>query len=271
MGSATIQGKLWGAEARDYATRLEQLTLPLFGAVLDAARVQPGVRLLDAGCGAGLLPLLASLRGAEVSACDASAALVSIARERLHDADVREADLESLPWDEARFDAVTSVNAIFYAADMEVAMGELRRVVKPGGRVVVTAWGSPTECEFLSAWLPAIGPLMPPPPPGAPVAKPGALSEPGMLPALLEGAGLRVVDQGRVACPFVFPDLEASWRTNASAGVNQLAIEYSGRAAVRQAFEGMDTGRMRPDGTIRYENTFLWAAGERVARGSRPQ
>jgi SAM-dependent methyltransferase len=264
MGSATIQGKLWGAKARDFATRLEQLTLPLLGAVLDAARVQPGIRLLDAGCGAGLLPLLATLRGAQASACDASAALIAIARQRLPDAELREADLESLPWDDASFDAVTSVNAIFYASDMDAAMRELRRVARPGGRVVVTAWGSEAECEFLSAWIPAVGPLMPPPPPGVPAGKPGALSEPGMLAGLLARAGLRVVDQGRVACPFVFPDMAASWKTNASAGVNQLAIDHSGTTAVRRAFEGMDRAHMRPDGTIRYENTFLWVAGERT-------
>ncbi len=265
MGSASIQGKLWGAEAREFAARLEQLTLPLYGAVLDAAGVQAGVRLLDAGCGAGLLALLAALRGARVAGCDASESLLAIAGERVPDADLREADLESLPWEDGIFDAVTSVNAIFYAADMAAAVRELRRVVRPGGRVVITAWGSPEECEFLAAWIPAVGPLMPPPPPGGPAGKPGALSEPGALGALLKRAGLRVIGEGRVACPFVFPDLEASWRTNASAGVNQLAIGHSGKAAVQAAFEGMDRARMRPDGTIRYENTFIWVAGERSA------
>ena len=265
MGSANVQGKLWGAGARDFATRLEQLTLPLLGAVLDAGRVQAGVRLLDAGCGSGLLPLLASLRGARVFGCDASQELLAIARERLPDADLRVADLESLPWPEARFDTVTSVNAIFYAADMAAAARELQRVTAPGGRVVVTAWGSPEECEFLADWIRAVGPLMPPPPPGVPAGKPGALSEPGALAALLEQAGLRIVGEGRVACPFVFPDLEGAWRTNASAGVNQLAIRHSGESAVRAAFEAMDRRRMRPDGTIRYENTFLWTAGERAA------
>ena len=265
MGSASVQGKLWGAEAREFAARLEQLTLPLYGAVLDAARVQAGVRLLDAGCGAGLLALLASLRGSEVAACDASESLLAIARQRIPDADLREADLESLPWDDATFDAVTSVNAIFYAADIPAAVRELRRVARPGGRVVLTAWGSPEECEFLAGWIPAVGPLMPPPPPGVPPGKPGALSEPGALAGLLERAGLRIVGEGRVACPFVFPDLEASWRTNASAGVNQLAIRHSGEAAVRTAFERMDRARMRADGTIRYENTFLWVAAEHDA------
>jgi SAM-dependent methyltransferase len=263
MGSATIQGPLWGMRARDFATYLEQIALPLHGAVLDAARVTPGTRLLDAGCGAGLLALLASLRGARLTVLDASAALLAIARERLPAADVREGDLEALPFADGSFDAVTAVNSLFYAADMAAAMRELSRVVRPGGRVVVTAWGPPERCEFLSAVMPAVGALMPPPPPGAAPGHPGALSEPGALAAVLDRAGLRVVEEGEVACPFVFASAEASWRANASAGVNQLAIAHSGEAAVRAAFAEADRAHTRPDGSIRYENVFLWAVGER--------
>ena len=97
MGSASVQGQLWGRHAQDFATYLEQVGLPLFGAALDAAHVTPGTHLLDAGCGAGLLALLASFRGAEVTALDASAALLAVALERLPAADVREGDLEALP------------------------------------------------------------------------------------------------------------------------------------------------------------------------------
>ena len=139
MGSATLQGRLWGSRARDWATYVEQVCLPLFGAALDAARVTSGTRLLDAGCGAGLLALLASLRGAQVAAVDASPGMLAIARQRLPAADVREADLEAVPFGDATFDAVTAVNSIFYAEDMTAAMRELVRVVRPGGRVVVTA------------------------------------------------------------------------------------------------------------------------------------
>lgn len=263
MGSAAVQGELWGARARDWAAYTEQVCLPLFGAALDGARVTSATRLLDAGCGAGLLGLLASLRGAQVTTLDASPALLSIARQRLPGSDVREGDLEALPFADASFDAVAAVNSLFYAEDMRTAMSELVRVVRPGGRVMVTAWGPPERCEFLTAVMPALGPLLPPPPPGAPPPHPGALSEPGALAAVLENAGLRVVDEGEVACPFVFPSSEASWRGNASAGVNQAAIAHSGEAAVRAVYADADRAHARPDGSIRYENVFLWAAGER--------
>lgn len=168
MGSATIQGQLWGARAQDWATYVEQVCLPLFGAALDAARVTEGTRLLDAGCGAGLLSLLASFRGAQVAALDASPGLLAIARQRLPGADVREGDLEELPFADASFDAVVAVNSVFYAADMAAAMRGLIRVARSGGRVVITAWGPPEKCDFLRAVMPGLEPLMPPRHPALP-------------------------------------------------------------------------------------------------------
>jgi hypothetical protein len=73
-----------------------------------------------------------------------------------------------------------------------------------------------------------------------------------------------VVDEGEVACPFVFPSAEISWRAHRSAGPNQLAIAHSGEEAVRAVYADVDRAHTRPDGTIRYENVFLWAAGKRT-------
>ena len=88
------------------------------GAALDAAHVTRGTRLLDAGCGSGLLALLATLRGAQVAALDASAALL----ESFASAP-RQRTCERVPrgsaFADASFDAVTAVNSIFYAQDMK--------------------------------------------------------------------------------------------------------------------------------------------------------
>ena len=238
--------------------------MPLQGAALDAAHVTSGTRLLDAGCGAGLLVLLASLRGAQVTAVDAAVPLLAVVRERVPAAAVREGDLEALPFADASFDAATAVNSIFYAADMAAAARELARVLRPCGRVVITAWGPPERCEVVADLFSAVAPLMPSPPPGDPPPHPGALSQPGELAAVLQRAGLRVVDEGEVACPIVFPNAETPWRAHRSAGPNQLAISHRGEAAVRAAFAEVDHTHTRPDGTIRYENVFLWAAGKRT-------
>jgi SAM-dependent methyltransferase len=241
---------------------LEQTALPLFGAVLDAAQVTTGTRLLDVGCGAGLAALLAALRGANVSAIDAAAGMLEIARQRLPDADIRHADLEDLPFADAEFDAAIAVNSAFYAANPLAALRELARVVRPGGRVVVTRWGRAEQCEY-AAVIRAMGPLMPPPPPGAPAGGPFALAEPGALVGVLAEAGLRVIERGEAACPFVFPNGAVSMRGQASSGVAQRAIGHSGEAAVRAVIEEADRAHTRPDGSIRYDNVFIWVAAVR--------
>jgi SAM-dependent methyltransferase len=262
MGSAAVQGPLWGARSWDWAQIQEQTALPLFGAVLDAAQVTAGTRFLDAGCGAGLPAFLSTLRGAKVSAFDASTALIEIAQQRLPSADVREADLEALPFADSSFDAVAAVNSVFYAADPSAALRELVRVVRPGGRVVVTSWGRADQCEYATV-LRAMGALLPPPPPGAPAGGPFAMSEPGALEHGLASAGLCVAERGEVRCPFVYPDAEVSWRGQASSGVAQRAIAHSGEAAVRQAIETCDRAVTRPDGQIYYDNVFIWVSGIR--------
>ena len=93
MGTAEMQGALWGAAARDWAELAEPHQIPFYEAAFDAIGVKAGTRLLDAGCGAGLALSLAAQRGARAAGFDASAGLLAIARERLPQADLREGDL----------------------------------------------------------------------------------------------------------------------------------------------------------------------------------
>jgi SAM-dependent methyltransferase len=133
--------------------------------------VTAGTRLLDAGCGAGLLALLAHLRGAQVTALETAPTLLAIVRERVPAADVREGDLEAVPFADGGFDAVTAVNSIFYAADTAAAARELARVVRFGGRVVITAWGPLRAERSHDRFVFGGGSLMPPPPPGKPAKR----------------------------------------------------------------------------------------------------
>src|SRR4051794_31525365 len=99
-----------------------------------------GRRILDAGCGAG--PLFAALRerGAVVSGIDQSAAMLELARQRLgDDADLRVADLaDPLPFPDAEFDDVTASLVLHYLKDWAPTLAELRRVLKPGGRLIAS-------------------------------------------------------------------------------------------------------------------------------------
>src|SRR6266511_2257653 len=93
-----------------------------------------GTRLLDAGCGAGLALQLAHKRGATVTGLDAAAALLGVAPERVPTADLREGELEALPYPDDSFDTVTAFNAVQYAADTVAALRELRAAAAPTGQ-----------------------------------------------------------------------------------------------------------------------------------------
>jgi SAM-dependent methyltransferase len=99
-----------------------------------------GRRILDAGCGSG--PLFAALRdrGAIVSGFDASAEMLQLARQRLGDgADLHVTDLGSpLPYPDDTFDDVVASLVLHYLEDWGPALAELRRILKPGGRLIAS-------------------------------------------------------------------------------------------------------------------------------------
>jgi SAM-dependent methyltransferase len=104
-----------------------------------------GRRILDAGCGSG--PLFAALRerGAVVTGFDRSAGMIELARRRLGaEADLRVADLaDPLPYPDDAFDDVIASLVLHYLQDWGPALAELRRVLKTGGRLIVSV-GHPT-------------------------------------------------------------------------------------------------------------------------------
>ena len=108
-------------------------------AILALAGDVAGRRILDAGCGAG--PIAAALRGrgAIVSGFDSSAGMLEIARRRLgDDADLRVADLAGpLPYPDGAFDDVVASLVLHYLEDWGPTLAEFRRVLVPGGRVIV--------------------------------------------------------------------------------------------------------------------------------------
>lgn len=99
-----------------------------------------GRRILDAGCGSGPLSAALSDGGAVVTGLDSSAAMIDLARQRLgDDADLHVADLGApLPFADAEFDDVVASLVLHYLEDWSGPLSELRRVLKPGGRLLVS-------------------------------------------------------------------------------------------------------------------------------------
>ncbi len=255
MGTAQLQGSLWGARARDYADIVEQTMRPLYEAVLDAAGVMAGTRFLDVGCGPGLATYLGAQRGALVAGLDAAEASLEIARERTPEGDFRVGEMEDLPWPDDSFDVATGFNAFQYAADPVNALRQAKRVAKPGGRVAVVVWGRAEDCET-AATIAAIGKLLPPPPAGAP--GPFALGAPGRVEALLEEAELMPVSSGEADCAFEFCDLETAVRGHMSAGVTVTAAQRVGEAAVQRAIAESMAESRTGDGGYRQRNRFRY-------------
>ncbi|WP_026328078.1 class I SAM-dependent methyltransferase [Streptomyces sulphureus] len=109
-------------------------------AMLALAGDVAGHRILDAGCGSGALFAALRDRGAVVAGIDASAGMLAVARRRLgEEADLHVGDLsERLPFDDGAFDDVVASLVLHYLEDWGPTLAELRRVLRPGGRLIAS-------------------------------------------------------------------------------------------------------------------------------------
>jgi len=259
--AAEVQRRLWGTDPRAWADLAEPHNQPLFEAVLDAAEVSQGTRLLDAGCGSGLALTMARQRGAITSGLDISPGLLAIARSRLPGADLAEGDMESLPFKDATFDAVTGVNAFQFAGAPDRALREAARVVRPGGRVVASLFAAPERSQGTAAHE-AMSALIPPG--HAADHAPYALSAPGNLEAALAAAGLRVTSDGEVVCHWRYATMDDAVRALLCSAGGARATEAAGEEAVRdvlrQALAPFEDPRT---GAVALRNTFRWVTAQR--------
>jgi demethylmenaquinone methyltransferase/2-methoxy-6-polyprenyl-1,4-benzoquinol methylase len=174
----------------------------------DLARVGPGARVLDVATGTGDLALELARRvapGGEVVGSDLSEAMLARARRKAQppDAELRFewGDALELPYDDATFDAATVGFGARNFSDLARGLEEMVRVVRPGGRVVVLEFTSPTRAPlsiFYSLWFDRVVPVL-----GRLAGDPDAYSylpnsvkrfpAPAGLAAELERAGLREI------------------------------------------------------------------------------
>ncbi len=179
-------------------------------AIVRAAQVEPGIRVLDIASGTGEPALtLAELVSPEghVTATDLSAGMIALAKGNAEKAGLTnmtflQADAHELPFSDRSFERVTCRFGVMFFADVPQALGEIYRVLKPGGRVAFTAWGALEQNPYLSTTLTPFlkrGVEVPPPLPGAP--QPFRFAEAGTLKAELRRAGFREVqEETRTIC-----------------------------------------------------------------------
>jgi SAM-dependent methyltransferase len=168
------------------------------------ARVQPGHRVLDVGCGTGVVAITAARHGARVAALDLSPVLVAHGRKHaaLAGVDVQfdEGDVEALPWKDGAFDVVLSQFGHMFAPRPEVAVAEMLRVLRPGGTIAFSTW--PPE-HFVGQMFALVGKYVPPPPGAAP---PPQWGDPGIVRQRLGDAVADIVfDRGVMVFPVLSP------------------------------------------------------------------
>jgi SAM-dependent methyltransferase len=131
------------------------------------AQIAGPQRVLDVGCGTGVVALAAARTGAQVTGLDLTPELLLRARENaaLAGASIEwnEGDAEALPFGDATFDVVLSQFGHMFAPRPEVATAEMLRVLKPGGRIAFATW--PPEL-YTGSMFRLVGQYLPPPPPG---------------------------------------------------------------------------------------------------------
>ncbi|MEV5596499.1 class I SAM-dependent methyltransferase [Streptomyces sp. NPDC052496] len=135
--------RAWAGRAAAYERSFAALCAHPVPALLDAAEVRTGLRVLDAGTGTGTAARAAGERGATVTAVDADPGMAARAASAVPDADVCVAALPRLPFADRRFDAVVGNFVLNHVGRPRAALAALRRVARPGARVALSLWAAP--------------------------------------------------------------------------------------------------------------------------------
>jgi SAM-dependent methyltransferase len=190
--------------------------------------------VLDVACGTGVVSVTAARLGARVTGLDLTPELLERARENARIAGVEidwhEGDVEKLPFGDATFDFVLSEFGHIFAPRPEVAIGEMLRVLKPGGTIAFSTW--PPEL-LVGRTFALTASYMPPPPPG--VAPPPQWGDPNIVRQRLGSAVKDILfDRATMLVPAL------------STSHHRMASEKSGGSMVRLVaeLEGRDPAKL---------------------------
>lgn len=178
--------------------------------LLEVARVRPDMKALDLASGSGVPAIdLARAIGPSgtVTATDLSEGMLAIAEANAKEAGItnisfQQADVERLPFADETFDLVTSRLGAMYFVDFQRALSEIRRLLKPRGRVALAVWGPVDQGTYV---VTTVGPFFKrsgvPPAPPRDAPSPYRFADPGTLKDELVGAGFQLVEEHSQTVP----------------------------------------------------------------------
>jgi SAM-dependent methyltransferase len=241
----------WSERAAGYGRLTGAITRALAGSLLDAAAVGAGTRVLDVGCGPGVVCGLAAARGAAPTGVDVSPGMLAEARRRLPEVAFVEADVVALPFASGSFDACVGGFVLNHLPAPEAALADLARVLAPGGALALSLWEPPARNRWLGLVAEALaeaGVATPPELAGGPDSY--RFADRAEMLALLRGAGLRDARVERIETVARCSDGDELWegvltgsvRTSTTILHQSATVRQRVRAALERRLEAYRTG-----------------------------
>jgi SAM-dependent methyltransferase len=241
----------WSERAAGYERLLGRITARVADAVLDSAGVGPGDRVLDVGCGPGILLSAALARDARPTGVDVSPGMIAEARRRHPAVDLVEADVTDLPLADGAFDAAVGNFVLNHLPAPERAVAEVARVLAPGGAVALSVWDHLERTRWLGVVAEALEEEGVRPPPSVAAGPPSyRFADRAEMEALLEGAGLGDPRVRTVSLVATAADADALWacvlggsvRTSSTILAQPEEVQRRVRAAVERRVAPYRTG-----------------------------
>jgi SAM-dependent methyltransferase len=243
-----LRGTWMAGDFAEIATAIEEGAIEF----VERLGLSPGKLLLDVACGNGNTAIPAALTGADVTGIDIAPYLIEQAVTRAERAGVDAAfdvgDAEALPYDDASFDVVMSMFGAMFAPRPDVTAGELKRVCRPGGTILMANW---TRDGFIGQMFKATGKHVQPPP--------------GMPSPLLWGDAATVSERfadGVSDLQMVSRKIDFVFLMSPAEVVEHFRLYYG---PTQKAFDALD-----PDGraALRSDLARLWTEHNREGKGT---